>query len=89
MAMMELRTALAILCTRFHFRVASQMGGLEGLIASEQMALTLHVHGGVQIHCTPIKKRGCRNVTSLVNQTDTASWTESIIRLDRVNQCSP
>ncbi len=57
--MMELRTALAVLCTRFHFRVASQMRGMEGLIASEAMALTLHVQGGVHIHCIPRGNEVC------------------------------
>lgn len=51
--MMELKIALAVLCTRFRFRVASQMGGLEGVAASEAMALTLHVKGGVHVHCMP------------------------------------
>jgi hypothetical protein len=53
MAIMELKTALAVLCAQFHFRPAAGMGGMQGLQALETMALTLHVHGGIHIHCQP------------------------------------
>ena len=53
LALMELRVALAVLCANFTFTLAPSMGGTEGVKAAERMALTLHVHGGVYMHCHP------------------------------------
>ena len=53
LALMELRVALAVLCANFTFTLAPAMGGPEDVRASERMALTLHVHGGVLMHCHP------------------------------------
>lgn len=53
LALMELRVALAVLCANFTFTLAPAMGGPESVKASERMALTLHVHGGVLMHCHP------------------------------------
>ena len=53
LALMELRVALAVLCANFTFTLAPAMGGPENVKASERMALTLHVHGGVLMHCHP------------------------------------
>ena len=50
---MELKTAVALLCSKFTFKLADDMGGPEGVIASEVMALTLHTHDGIRLHCIP------------------------------------
>lgn len=52
MANMVLKTVIATLCTRFTLRLADEMGGPEGVAASEVMALTLHTHHGILMHCT-------------------------------------
>ena len=52
MAMMVLKTVIATLCARFTMRLADEMGGPEGVAASEVMALTLHTHHGILMHCT-------------------------------------
>ncbi len=51
MATMVLKTVIATLCTRFTLRLADEMGGPEGVAASEVMALTLHTHHGILMHC--------------------------------------
>ena len=53
MALMELKTAVALLCSKFSFRLADDMGGAAGVIASEVMALTLHAKNGIRMHCVP------------------------------------
>ena len=53
LALMELRVALAVLSANFTFTLAPSMGGPEDVRAAERMALTLHVHGGVHMHCHP------------------------------------
>ncbi|KAK9812852.1 hypothetical protein WJX72_004712 [[Myrmecia] bisecta] len=53
MAMMELKAGIATLCARFDFQLAPEMGGVQGVIGSEIMALTLHTRHGIRMHCTP------------------------------------
>jgi hypothetical protein len=53
LAMLELKTAVAILMSRFTFRLASEMGGVQGVRDSEVMALTLHTKSGIRMHCHP------------------------------------
>ena len=53
LALMELRVALAVLCSTFTFELAAAMGGPEPGRADEMMALTLHMRGGVWMRCIP------------------------------------
>lgn len=53
LAVMELKVALAILCMHFHFRLAPEMGGSDGLAHTETMALTLHTTHGIRLQCIP------------------------------------
>ena len=53
--MMELRTAIATLCSHFSLELAPEMGGKEGVVASEVMALTLHARNGIRMFCHPRK----------------------------------
>ena len=53
LAIMELKTAIAILCTHFEFRLAPEMGGVEGVTLTETMALTLHTSHGIRLQCIP------------------------------------
>ena len=51
--MMELKIAVAVLLSHFSFELAPEMGGPEGVIASEVMALTLHTRNGIKMFCRP------------------------------------
>lgn len=53
MAMLELKTAVAVLMSRFAFRLAPEMGGIRGVRESEVMALTLHAKHGIKMNCYP------------------------------------
>ena len=53
LALMELRVALVVLCSNFTFELAAAMGASEGAQSREMMALTLHMRGGVWMHCIP------------------------------------
>jgi hypothetical protein len=53
MAMMELRTAVAIVCARFVLIAASDKVCHKDIIASEVMALTLHTKDGIRMHLAP------------------------------------
>ncbi|KAK9840093.1 hypothetical protein WJX74_003186 [Apatococcus lobatus] len=59
MANMVLKTVIATLCARFTLRLADEMGGPEGVAASEVMALTLHTHHGILMHCTERAPAAC------------------------------
>ena len=51
--MLELRAAIAVLFSRFRFRLAAEMGGLQGVKDAEVMALTLHTKNGIKMNCYP------------------------------------
>ena len=53
LALMELKTALAVLCVAYEFRLASELGGAQGMAHEETMALTLHTKHGIHLHCLP------------------------------------
>mmetsp|Transcript_8675 Transcript_8675/g.26027 ORF Transcript_8675/g.26027 Transcript_8675/m.26027 type:complete len:414 (-) Transcript_8675:841-2082(-) len=58
LAAMNYTAAAAVLLGTFHFRLADDMGGPEGVRAKEWGNLTLQVAGGVRMHCEP---RGTSN----------------------------
>ena len=58
MALMELKTALAVLCAQFTFHPSAESDGVAGLRSAEVMALTMHVHGGIHLHCIPREFEG-------------------------------
>ena len=47
---MELKVALAVLCQHFTFELC---GSPDAVRSAERMALTLHVSGGIMLHCRP------------------------------------
>lgn len=47
---MELKVALAVLCQQFTFELC---GSPDAVRSAERMALTMHVSGGVMMHCRP------------------------------------
>lgn len=53
LALMELRVALAVLCSTFTFELAAAVGCPEAGRPDEIMALTLHMRGGVWMRCLP------------------------------------
>lgn len=55
LAIMELKTALAMLCIAFQFRLALEIDGPAGIEGSESMALTLHTTHGIRVQCIPRK----------------------------------
>ena len=55
---MDLKTALAVLCAQFSFHPTVDSSGVDGIRAAEIMALTLHVHGGIHLHCIPREFEG-------------------------------
>ena len=64
LALMELKTALATLCVAFEFRLASELGGAQGMAHEETMALTLHTKHGIHLHCLPRHLRTLQLATS-------------------------
>ena len=50
---MELKVALAILCQQFTFELCTSPDAVR---SAERMALTLHVSGGIMMHCRPRAK---------------------------------
>ena len=50
LAIMELKVALAVLCQHFTFELCTSPDAVR---SAERMALTLHVSGGVMMHCRP------------------------------------
>ena len=51
--MMEVRTVLVTLLSRFWFDLAPSMGGGDGVRKRMQMALTLKIAGGLRLLCRP------------------------------------
>lgn len=47
---MELKVALAVLCQQSTFELC---GSPDAVRSAERMALTMHVSGGVMMHCRP------------------------------------
>lgn len=54
LAIMEIKVALAVLCQHFTFELCHPA---EVTHAAERMALTLHVTGGIMLHCRPRQPR--------------------------------
>jgi Cytochrome P450 len=46
-------TTMARLLGNFHFRLADRMGGPEGVLATQRMAVTLQPAKGLWMHCEP------------------------------------
>ncbi|EFJ41922.1 hypothetical protein VOLCADRAFT_107481, partial [Volvox carteri f. nagariensis] len=54
LALLELRTTLATLCGRFRFRLAEEMGGVEGVVAAARQDVTLKPGDkGLLMHVIP------------------------------------
>lgn len=51
--MMEVRTVLATLLSRFWFELAPSMGKADAVHKRQQVALTLKISGGLQLLCKP------------------------------------
>ncbi|KAG2423034.1 hypothetical protein HXX76_015550 [Chlamydomonas incerta] len=54
LALLELRTALALLCGKFRFRLADDMGGVEGAVSAARQHITLKPgERGLLMHAIP------------------------------------
>ncbi|GLC34196.1 hypothetical protein PLESTM_000168400 [Pleodorina starrii] len=54
LALLELRTVLAVLCGRFRFQLADEMGGVEGVVAASRQETTLKPgEKGLLMHAIP------------------------------------
>ena len=53
LAMVTLPTTLALLLSRFHFRLADSMGGRSGVEAREQYTLVTGIRDGMMMRAVP------------------------------------